>query len=336
MWEDSTDPLSPPRPVVAFYDPTRHAWTLSRYADVVAALREPRLSPQNEGGEDALLPARSEILNALSPLALASWRTQIKSLAFNLINHLSKDRPVDIVQEFARPLSLELAGMVTGADAADAKRLADLARQVSLATADPSNSVLRSEAAASNRELESYFQNSRIPMSGPAFVALSQTLPRFLANAWLALIRHPAELLRLRADADLMPRAIEELLRYAGLARSIKRRATAPTTVGNVAVAEGAGVTLMLASANRDPEQFPDPDRLDVTRMPAGQIALGAGPHSCLGASLIRMAAAVATGAFVSRFVAAQKDTSVEWRGGSGFRWANSLYVLLGRDREDR
>ena len=334
MWEDSTDPLSPPPPVSAFYDAARQLWTLSRYADVLAALREPRLTPQNEDG--ALLPARSEILNALSPATLANWRTQLEPLEFNLIDRLPRDRTVDIVQEFARPWSLELAVMVTGADPADAKRLGDLARHVSVATADPSNPVLRSEAAASNRELENYFQNSRIPMSGPAFVALSQTLPCFLANAWLALIRHPAELVRLRADTDLMPRAIEELLRYAGLARSIKRRATASATVGNVAVAKGAGVILMLASANRDPEQFSHPDRLDITRPPAGQIALGAGPHSCVGASLIRMAAAVATGAFVSRFVAAQEDTSVEWRGGSGFRWAASLNVLLRRHGHNR
>ena len=89
---------------------------------------------------------------------------------------------------------------------------------------------------------------------------------------------------------------------------------------------------LMLASANRDPEQFPDPDRLDITRAAAGQIALGAGPHSCVGASLIRMAAAVATGAFVSRFDTAMRGTSIEWRGGSGFRWAASLQVLLRRN----
>jgi cytochrome P450 len=344
VWDDSTDPLLPPWPVPAFYDRTRKAWMLSRYADVLAAFREARLSPEGGRSEDrpessdinVPWPARSEILAALSAGILANWQARIEPLAFNLIDRLPEDRPVDIVQEFARPWSLQVAASVTGADPADAKRLEGLAQQVSAATADPSNSALLSDSTAGSRELENYFQNGRIPMSGPAFVALSQTLPCLLANAWLALLRHPAELARLRAEPDLMPRAVEELLRYAGLARTVKRRAMASVDVGRVQIREGERVILMLASANRDPEQFRDPDRLDLTRAAAGQVALGAGPHSCVGASLIRMAAAVATSAFVSRFAAAQSNRPVDWRGGSGFRWAASLYVHLARDSQDR
>lgn len=162
------------------------------------------------------------------------------------------------------------------AQSLDCEPLADLARQVSAAAAEPTDSLLQSAAVAASTELEIKLQGG-MPMRTPAFVALSQTLPCFLANAWLALCRHPSELARLRAEPVLMPRAIEELLRYAGLARTLFRLATEDIDLGGIRIAEGERVRLMLASANRDPAQFPDPDRLDFTRRSAGQLALGAG-----------------------------------------------------------
>jgi cytochrome P450 len=337
--EQDADPLLPPPPVAPYRDPSSAAWVLSRYAEVIPALREPRLRlgsrPREErpGGDDtALQPGiRAEILAALSAPTLAQWQAQMESLAIELIDRLPSSRPVDIVHEFARPWSLAAAVIVTGANSADSERLGRLARRVSLATADPSDSDLQLAAMAANTELEGSFQKGAIPMSGPAFVALSQTLPCFLANAWLALLRHPSELARLRAEPNLMPRATEELLRYAGLTRKVKRHAIAPVTIGDIPIARGGRVILMLASANRDPEQFPDPDRLDLTRRIAGQVALGVGHHSCVGASLIRMAAAVATRVFAERVADRQTNSSIEWHGGSAFRWAASLYVLLRR-----
>ena len=94
-----------------------------------------------------------------------------------------------------------------------------------------------------------------------------------------------------------MPGAIEELLRYAGIVRRVFRRATADIDLGGVRIAEGELAVLMLASANRDPEQFPDPDRLLLARPAAGHVSLGTGRNSCVGALLIRLAASVATGA---------------------------------------
>lgn len=116
---------------------------------------------------------------------------------------------------------------------------------------------------------------------------------------------------------------------YAGIATKISREAIARVSIGRTLIKKGEHATLMLASANRDPEQFRDPDRLDVTRAAAGQVAFGAGSHACAGGALIRMAAAVATRALLRRLVAADATKPVVWRGGSGFRWAASLYVRL-------
>jgi cytochrome P450 len=320
------DPLLPARPAPPFYDAGRGAWILSRYGHVITALRERRLALRDEHASK-----RSETLAALSAPKLAQWQEQMETSALRLIGRLPENGPVEIVAEFARPWSLETAVMVTGADPADADRLEVLAREASEATANPSDSLLRQAADAANAELESYFKNAAIPMSGPAFVALSQTLPCFLANAWLALLRHPAELRRVREQPELISKAVEELLRYAGLARKISRHAKDSFKLQGLAITAGQRTILMLASANRDPEQFPDPDRLDVTRSAAGHVAFGAGPHSCAGSSLIRMAAGVATSAVVPKLAAAEANRPVEWQGGSGFLWASSLNVLLGR-----
>ncbi|HEX4166478.1 MAG TPA: cytochrome P450 [Bryobacteraceae bacterium] len=326
---EALDPLCPARPVKPFYDQSRNAWVLSRYADVAAALREPELQLRSGSDEDEP-DVRSKTLAAIPASKLADWQTQLEPLAYTIIDRLTRESPIDIVQEFAQPWCLATAVMVTQADPSDAERLAGLARRVSIATANPRDSSLQRAASEANIELGQVLRNNNaIPNNGQAFIALSQTLPCFLANAWVALLRHSAELIRLRNGRSLMPRAIEELLRYAGLTRKVSRYARTAITVGNTAVAKGDRLILLLASANRDPEQFPDPDRLDWTRSVPGQVALGAGPHSCAGASLIRMAASVATRVFVERVVEGRMNDQIDWRGGTAFRWAASLYVVL-------
>ena len=165
--------------------------------------------------------------------------------------------------------------------------------------------------------------------STPAFVALAQTLPAFLAKAWLALLRHPKEFSRLRDNLDLLPMAVEELLRYAGLARSMFRVATSDMDLIGVRVEKNQRVALELNSANRDPTQFPDPNRLDVTRRAPGHLAFGAGAHSCIAASLIRMAAAIVTSAFIGHFPNARIQEPIQWRGGTGFRAPAVLYIAV-------
>jgi cytochrome P450 len=121
------------------------------------------------------------------------------------------------------------------------------------------------------------------------------------------------------------------LLRYAGIVRRVFRQATANVEIGGVKIANGELVVLMLASANRDPEQFPDPDRLLLSRPVTGHVALGTGRNSCVGAMVIRMAAAVATGALAAKFAGVQFDRVGEWRTGSGFCFPASVFVTLRR-----
>ncbi|MFL6352896.1 MAG: cytochrome P450 [Bryobacteraceae bacterium] len=334
--ENGVDRFSPAPPEDPHFRPESATWVLSRYEQVLAALREPGLwptgplnsepSPLSDPTEQ--LRVRAAASEAFSAAKVAQWQAQIEPLARTRMNHLERDRHVDLIREFARPWSLDAATTVTGVDTISRELLADLARQVSAAAAEPNDAALQSEAAVANAELETILQGS-MPMRASVFVALSQGLPCFLASAWLALLQNPLELERLRLQPTLMPGAIEELLRYAGLARSLFRRATKDVTLGPVTIAEGHRVMLMLDSANRDPAQFAEPNRLDLGRRVAGQLAFGAGPHSCVGALLIRMAAAVATNAFVQNVAGREIIGPIEWRGGSGFRWPASLNVRV-------
>jgi cytochrome P450 len=167
------------------------------------------------------------------------------------------------------------------------------------------------------------------------FLGTSQTLPAFLSNAWLALLRHPTEYARLRAEPYLMPRAIEELLRYANIVHTLLRQATADLELGGVLIRRGERIILKLDAANRDPAQFSEPDRLDLNRRLTSQVVLGAGPHSCLGASIVRIAVSTATRAFIQNFVQAKLCSTVEWHTDPMVRFPVSLNVLLRRSAVD-
>ena len=278
--------------------------------------------------ETAHLKFRDAALAAFSPARLGAWRAQAECLAHSMLNELPSDRPVDLVREFAEPWSLAVAMAVTGGDG-DSEQLDGLARDVFEAAVEPRDSALRLRADLATAELAQHFQGGLASLYVQAFVALSQTLPCFLANAWLALLRHPGEMRLLRAEPNLVPNAMEELLRYAGPSRAQFRQAVTSVEIGGAKIARGEQVILMLAAANRDPMQFAEPDRLDLRRRGARHLAFGAGGHACIGAPVIRLTAGIATGAFLERFQTAELSHSIGWRDGFAIRAIESLHVLL-------
>nr|WP_188300982.1 cytochrome P450 [Streptomyces sp. CBMA156] len=134
-----------------------------------------------------------------------------------------------------------------------------------------------------------------------------------IANAVLALLTHPGQLAALRAEPELIGAAVEEFARFDGPAPlAIRRFPREPVTIGGVTVPAGETVLLALGSANRDPGQFTDPDRLDLHRRETGHLALGHGIHYCLGAPLARMETALALTALLRRFPGLALDVPVE------------------------
>jgi cytochrome P450 len=108
-------------------------------------------------------------------------------------------------------------------------------------------------------------------------------------NGLLALLRHPGQQRRLRADPGLLPTAIEELMRYDSPLQLFERTATEDVAIGGVTVERGQKIAALLGAANRDPAVFADPDAFDVGRADNPHISFGAGVHFCIGAPLARV-----------------------------------------------
>lgn len=126
---------------------------------------------------------------------------------------------------------------------------------------------------------------------------------QLIGNALLALFRHPDQLDALRADPGRIAAAVEEFSRYEGpMLLAARRFPVEDVRIGGVTVPAGETVMLSLASANRDPDRFPEPDRLDLDRDTTGHLALGHGVHYCLGAPLARLETEIALAALLVRF----------------------------------
>jgi cytochrome P450 len=129
-----------------------------------------------------------------------------------------------------------------------------------------------------------------------------ETTTNLIGNGLEALLRFPEEKARLVADPGLIGTAVEEFLRYESSNQLGNRRAAADTEIGGVPVPAGTLITLCIGAANRDPERFPDPERLDVGRQPNRHLAFAGGAHMCAGMNLARMEGRIAVGRFLARF----------------------------------
>jgi cytochrome P450 len=150
-----------------------------------------------------------------------------------------------------------------------------------------------------------------------------------IANAALALLDRPDQLARLREDPELAPRAADECLRFESPAQFVGRVAREGLALHGRDVKPEAPVLLMLGAANRDPERFPDPDELDVTRSPNPFLSFGRGRHSCVGAGLVRAEVAAALGALARLSRLEPAGSRPRWLPRPGHRWLEALPVTL-------
>jgi cytochrome P450 len=316
-------------PTSAYFDSVMEAWVVTRYVDVLAALRDRRLvaGVARSGGElSRAAHLRFRAQSSIAASAMLQRLPREESLARTMARALPTDRPVDLVNELAAPWSVQIAHHVAR-PAGNPERLTALAGDLFAAAAEPRNTSLQERAQGSTLELAAAFPGEFAAFRLQAFVALSQTLPCFLANSWLALLNDPESAEVLRANPSLMPAAIEELLRHSGPSRAQFRHAADAVTLGEASIAKGDSIALMLAAANRDPAQFPEPDKLDFRRCAPDHLALGGGKHACIGAELVRAASAAATTAFIEYFAGARLEEPVQWRGGFAIRAPACLRV---------
>lgn len=121
-----------------------------------------------------------------------------------------------------------------------------------------------------------------------------ETTANLIAVGMSYLLQHPEQLAQLQADPSKIPAAVEELLRYVSPVHTLARQAVQDVTIRGVDIAAGSSLYLFVGSANRDAEKYPDPERLDINRVPARTLGFGYGIHYCLGAALARMESQVA------------------------------------------
>jgi len=170
-----------------------------------------------------------------------------------------------------------------------------------------------------------------------AFVVLlllagNETTTNLIGNGMLALGRNPEQMDSLRRNPELMPRAIEEILRYDGPVQSTSRNSNVEVNLGGTVIPAETRCFIVLAAANRDPAQFPEPDRFDINREPRDHVAFGEGIHFCIGAPLARLEGAIAIGEMLRRFPRLRmKDpaAAVEYKGSYFLRGLAALPMAL-------
>jgi cytochrome P450 len=272
---------------------------------------------------------------AFTPRALAALEPRVERLVDALLDRAAARGSFDVVEDFAAALPVQLIGDMLGVPAGERGPLRGWSLAI-LGALEPVPGPERLEAG--NRAVEEFkaylrhliADRRRRPSTDPGEIlsallaaedagdrltevellhqciflldAGHETTTNLIANAVVALLEHPGEHARLRADPGLLPSAVEEFLRYQSPNQLGNRRVVAEVTVGGVPLPAGTLVTLGIGAANRDPAHFPDPDRLDVGRTPNRHLAFITGIHACAGMWLARMEGRVAIGRLVARF----------------------------------
>lgn len=163
-------------------------------------------------------------------------------------------------------------------------------------------------------------------------IAGYETSASQVPNFLYTLFRNPHLLERLRNDHDLIPAAVEELLRFVpiGTVDGFPRTATEDVEVGGTVVRAGETVVPSMGAANRDPALFTDPDELDLTRHPNPHLGFGAGPHHCMGAQLARVELQIALTTLLRRYPGlrlAVPEENLSWKAGLMVRGMHTMPV---------
>ncbi|WP_460916585.1 cytochrome P450 family protein [Plantactinospora veratri] len=313
----------------------RRAWDALRAAGVVSG--EPGEATFDLHTTDPPEHTRLRGLmgRAFTSRRVAGLRERTQQIADELLDAIAERQTADLIEDYAYPLSLTVIAELLGVPSIDHGRF----RTWTIAAMHPpfvtDAPMSREEGRRLLREyvVELVAQKRAQARTGgqddlltallaagddgdqltaAELVALTQQLlfagheptTNLIGNGMAALLRHPDQLATLRERPELLPAAIEELLRYDGpTARSSPSYAVDDFTIGDTVVPAGSIVIVGIAAANRDPRRFAEPDRLDITRGDDDRhLAFGHGLHRCLGAALARMEGSVAIGTLLDRF----------------------------------
>jgi cytochrome P450 len=289
---------------------------------------------------------RSLVSQAFTPRHVERLRPRIAAITDKLVDALPTAGAFDLLREVAFPIPVIVIAELLGVPAEDRDRFKAWSTHLTLGLNPGASPEELADVAAAIRELDAYLegvvaarrrdpradlisdlirvQEAGDKLSDGELVATSrllltaghETTVNLIGNGMLALLRHPGEHEALARDPSLVPNAVEELLRYDSPVQMTVRFAAEDTPLGRHTAKRGDVVLFLLGAANRDADEFPDPERLDVRRANAhNHLSLGGGIHYCLGAPLARLEGAIAIGALVRKAPAMKLVTQdLTWR----------------------
>ena len=300
---------------------------------------------------------------SFAPKALQALEPRIEKLVEHLLERAAERASIDLIADFAAAIPVQLIGDLLGIPQDEREPL----RGWSLAILGALEPVLTQEqlqagvravedfkhylrdlmrrdvahddaailpqlVAATNFERKSEDKLTELELLHNCIFLLNaghETTTNLIGNAVDLLLRNPLSLKELRENPGLLPTAVEEFLRMESSNQLGNRMAARDTTLGGERVPAGTYVHLCIGAANRDPAQFPDPERMDLRREPNRHLAFGAGIHTCAGSALARMEGRVAVGRLLQKFKRIERNGTPVRSRRARFRGFLSYPVLL-------
>jgi cytochrome P450 len=278
---------------------------------------------------------RRLIMGALSPRAIAAMEPDLIRLIDGLLDAIAAKGKVELIEDFASAIPVEVIGNLLDVPHDERGPLRDW----SLAILGALEPVISSEQSARGNKavqdflayLETLVARRRAKPGNPERDVLTrliqgedngerltekellhncifllnaghETTTNLIGNGLVTLLHYPTEKQRLIAQPELIKTAVEEMLRYESSNQLGNRMIVDEVELGGAKMPAGTPVTLCIGAANRDPAQFPDPERFDIARTPNRHLAFGTGAHQCAGMALARLEGAIAISRFLARF----------------------------------
>jgi cytochrome P450 len=298
---------------------------------------------------------------AFTPRRVEELRAVIQSIAEELIDKFLASGQMDMIADFANPYPATVTAKLLGLPVEDHRQLhawvLDLAELLGNFQHNPTRVA---EIVQSLEELKTYVATRvqelrECPADGLIYSLMTaevdgqrlseeeviantiitligghETTTNLIASGFLTLLRHPDSLGQLRSHPEIVPSAVEELLRYESPVQHTARIAAADMELLGKSIRKGAKVVVGLAAANRDPNRFPDPDRLDLLRSDNRHLAFGWAAHFCFGAPLARMEGQIAFNTLLRHLRnPVLLDSKLQWRENAGLRGLTKLRIAF-------
>lgn len=336
-------------------------------ADRLTELGMQRLAPVADVMVKQMLfmdPPQHRRVRALASSAFTARRVErlrdhIRDIADDLIDRVLAHGEMDVMRDFAGPLPAIVSAEMLGLPTQDHEQLKEWSQTFAQILGNfQNNPDGMDDVLDATSDMAGYLQRALVRYSDAPVVGLigllsqarvdgdrlteeeviantiitmvgaMETTTNLIGNGLVTLLRNPTALHQLRADPGLLPGAIEELLRYESPSQQTTRIAPEDLVLGGQQIDKGQSVIAVMGAANRDPERFADPNRLDVTRQDNRHLAFGWGPHFCFGAPLGRIEAQIAFESLLVRLPQLELDGGpLQWRANLKLRGLETLPI---------